>query len=262
MKFFNKENFKKVGQWIWDNKYYIILFIITIILIITQFKSCQNYKNQKAISDHNIAALNDSIHYYKGKNGELVANKMILIGDIETLKLANADLAQQVKDLKLKKPQTVVIVKTETENQQHDTTWVFETEPCDTTIHKDFDFSDKWRTLSGSINYEDESLSLKIDSDKVYADFTFAVEDGQVFVSSNNPYIKYNDIQGITMPEYEPSWSLVVGPSLSLGYDPLGHSRMKSQNDLPFYIGVGVSLTWGYNIKSGGKKLKTYRKRK
>ena len=116
------------------------------------------------------------------------------------------------------------------------------------------------------VREQQEQLTVTIaeianDSDKVYADFTFAVEDNQVYVTSNNPYILYNDIYGFTMPEYEPTWSLVVGPSLFLGYDPIGHARI-SQGDLPFSVGVGVSLTIGYNIKSGGKKTKSYKKKK
>ena len=255
---FTHDNFKKACEWVWDKKYYILMIVIIVFLVITQFKSCQKYKDLKTISDNNIIALTDSVHHYKTKNGELAASKVLLLGDIETLKLANEDLAKQVKNLKLKEPQTIVVVQTETQNQEHNQSWEAS---CDTTIHKEFDFSDDWRKLSGSVDYADEQLSLNIDSDKVYADYTFDVEDNQVYVTSNNPYILYNDIYGITMPEYEPTWSLVVGPSLFLGYDPIGHARI-SQGDLPFSVGVGVSLTIGYNIKSGGKKTISYKKKK
>ena len=41
--------------------------------------------------DHNTKALTDTIRTYKGRNGQLVAEKTILIGDYNTLKDLNKD---------------------------------------------------------------------------------------------------------------------------------------------------------------------------
>ena len=78
----------KVKKFIKDNWLTIIFGVVIIVLVILMMQQCQNTKNQKAISDHNVSALTDSISYYKGKNGELIAEKKILYGDKETLKLA------------------------------------------------------------------------------------------------------------------------------------------------------------------------------
>ena len=90
---FTHDNFKKACEWVWDKKYYILMIVIIVFLVITQFKSCQKYKDLKTISDNNIIALTDSVHHYKTKNGELAASKVLLLGDIETLKLANGSRA-------------------------------------------------------------------------------------------------------------------------------------------------------------------------
>ena len=178
----------KVKKFIKDNWLTIIFGIVIIVLVILMMQQCQNMKDQKAISDHNVSALTDSISYYKGKNGELIAEKKILYGDKETLKLAYDSLYKKMQSMSVKNPSTIVDVNTEINNGENDTTYIIET-TCDSlNVEKDFNFDNKWRKLNGTITFNDDTLGLDIKEDKVNANLTIAIEDGTAHVRSDNPY--------------------------------------------------------------------------
>lgn len=223
----------------WIKKYATILIlgvllVVSVIFGINQFVS----KNQwKKINDNNITALTDSIKYYQGKNGELVAEKTLLLGDMNTLELANKELADKIEDMKLHNPQQVVYVETEIINEVHDTTWIIQNN--DTLIKKDFDFSNKWRVLNGFVQLEDKNLSLSIAEDRVFVNYVLAIKDNKVYLTSDNPYVQYNEIQGITLPKTRKNFSVGVGPAISYGWWP------GMEKPSPFF---GVSLGLYYNL--------------
>lgn len=223
----------------WVKKYATILIlgvllVVSVIFGINQFVS----KNQwKKINDNNITALTDSIKYYQGKNGELVAEKTLLLGDMNTLELANKELADKIEDMKLHNPQQVVYVETEIINEVHDTTWIIQNN--DTLIKKDFDFSNKWRVLNGFVQLEDKNLSLSIAEDRVFVNYVLAIKDNKVYLTSDNPYVQYNEIQGITLPKTRKNFSVGVGPAISYGWWP------GMEKPSPFF---GVSLGLYYNL--------------
>ena len=210
------------------------LLVLAILFGINQTVAKRNLRKQ---NDNNIVALTDSVNFYKSKSGDLVAEKTLLLGDISTLKLANKELADEIEDMKVNKPQQVVYIETEIINEVHDTTWMIE--PNDTLIQKAFDFSNQWRVLNGNIKLQENNLSLNIDNDKVFANFTLAIKDNKVYVKSDNPYVTYDDIQGLTLPKTKKNFSLGVGPTISYGYD------FQHRNFGPF---VGISLGLYYNF--------------
>lgn len=215
----------------------IILGALLVLAILFGINQTVKNRNLKRQNYNNIEALTDSIKYYQGKNGELVAEKTLLLGDMNTLELANKELADKIEDMKIHKPQQVVYYETIIENEVHDTVWVVEEN--DTTIKKDFDFSDQWRILNGFVKLEDKNLSLSIAEDKVLVNYTLAIKDNKVYISSDNPYVKYNEIQGLTLPKTKKNFSLGIGPTISYGYD------FQHRNFGPF---VGVSLGLYYNF--------------
>lgn len=228
---------KELTQWL--KKYATILIlgvllVVSVIFGINQFVS----KNQwKKINDNNITALTDSIKYYQGKNGELVAEKTLLLGDMNTLELANKELADKIEDMKLHNPQQVVYIETEIVNEVHDTAWIIQ--ETDTLVKKDFDFSNQWRTLNGFVQLKDKDLSLSIKEDKVLVNYVLAIKDNKVYLTSDNPYVQYNEIQGITLPKTRKNFSIGVGPAISYSWWP-GMSKPS-----PFF---GVSLGLYYNL--------------
>ena len=226
---------------IW-NKYKSQIILILCLLVCGFFliRSCENNLTNKRIYDNNVKALTEEVQTWKTKAGDLVAEKTVLEGDVNLLKLTNEDLYNQVKALKAK-PKEVVYVKTEIVNEVHDTTFVVDS----TYAKKNFDFSNQWRKLSGFVEYNKPNLNLSINQDITYADFTIAIKDSKVYVTSNNPYIQYNDIQGVVVPKSEPRWSIGVGPQFGIGY---GFINKKPD----VYVGIGLSIN--YNLISFGKK--------
>ncbi len=190
--------------------------------------------------DHNTKALTDTIRTYKGRNGQLVAEKTILIGDYNTLKDLNKELEEQVKNMKVRRPDQVVYVETEVVNEVHDTTYIIDRSLP--VIRKDFDFSNEFRQLAGFMELKDENLGLNITNDRTFVDYTLAIKDGKVYMTSTNPYVQYNEIQGITLPApKKPKFSLGIGPQIGAGYDII--------NKQPGVF-VGVGLNASFNLVS------------
>ena len=78
----------------------IVIVIVFVILCAIAVRSCQDARNDANNQRHNIEALNDSIHYWKTLSGQVVAEKKILIGDLDVLRLTNDSLANQIEELK------------------------------------------------------------------------------------------------------------------------------------------------------------------
>ena len=68
-------------------------------------------------------------------------------------------------------------------------------------ITRNFDFSNKFRTLNGNVFVSDGNLGLNIENDIIRFDYTAAFKDGQLYITSDNPYVQYNNITGIQVPK-------------------------------------------------------------
>ena len=226
---------------IW-NKYksQIILVLCLLVCIFFLIRSCENNLANKRIYDNNVKALTEQIQTWETKTGDLVAEKTVLEGDVKLLKQTNEELYEQVKKLKAR-PKEVVYIETEIINEVHDTTFIVDSN----YIKKYFDFSDQWRTLTGFVEYNNPNLNLTFTKDITKADFTVAIKDSKVYITSNNPHIVYNDIQGVVLPKKEPMFPISTGPSFSAGYGLIN-------KNFDFYAGWSVII--GYNIKSFGRK--------
>ena len=199
--------------------YNILIWCIIMILCVMLIRNCQKRNDIEDINNHNIEALTDSIHYYKDAYGRECASKTILYGDINLLKKANDSLAKYVETL-IKKPDHVVYIKNDIVREKKDTCW--QKTPVDTVKH--FDFSDKWRILEGNVSINKNDISLSIDKDIVYADFVIAVKDGRAYVSSSNPYVHTNDIEGYVLPKERKKW-FHAGPCIGVGIGTDGKVR-------------------------------------
>ncbi len=220
----------------------ILILIIVVLCINTIFtiKGCQQYKKQ---NNQNLIALTDTIKYYTTKNGETYVSKEMLIGDLNSLKIVNDSLYRIIKEMKLKKPESIVYINSQIDNGQKDTVWIINNDTVyeKKYLSKDFNFNNEYRELEGNVSLKDSTLSLSIDKDKVFFDYTLAIENNKVYVKSNNPYIKYNDIQGIELPKPKKSiWGITVGPSIGYGYD---------FNGKKFGPNIGINATVGIKIK-------------
>lgn len=195
----------------------ILPWVLAILFGVMCVQQCQDKKTAQKNAKHNTYALTDSIKYYKDKYGNVIAEKAILIGDIKTLADANDSLAKRIKAM-VKNPEQVVYVDHVIEFEKHDTVWNIKNNEIlvKQNLKRSFDFSNKWRTLAGNISVRDTTLGLTIDQDKVNADFAIAIKNGRAYVSSSNPYVHVNDIQGFQLPKERKKW-FHIGPSAGVG---------------------------------------------
>ena len=229
---------------IWNNYKIHIIYILIILCLgticVTSINSCTDAKKS---SIQNIVALTDSIKQYSGKNSELVAQKTILEGDIELLKQTNKDLYDKLNSIKVNDPNTVIQVSGNIDynSVKKDTVWVCQKEQTessvvsDSIIYKNFDFSNKYRELTGTVWKKDSLIGLNIEKDKMFFDYTIAIKNDQLYITSDNPYVQYNSLTGyVNQIPKEKKWS--IGPVIGVGFSTSGK--------ITPYIGVGLS----YNL--------------
>lgn len=191
-----------------ENKHYIILYTLICLLFVSLLCSMKKCTQWSDMNYTNITALTDTIKYYKSKSEQLIAQKSILVGDMNILKQVNDSLYNIIKkDIKVNSPDNVIYINTIIKDTtSKDTCWLIKQDTVNNiyNINKNFDFSDKYRTLKGytyynkDINNKIDTLGTVITDNNMFVDFTVVQKDNQVYISSSNPYIQYNKIIGIT----------------------------------------------------------------
>ena len=220
----------KLIEFLESVKTHLIYIVIIIALLSILSISMRNCQENKQLYNNNITALVDSVSFYKAKNGELVASKSLLEGDMSLLKKTNSELANELNSMKVKNPEQVVKIVTEYIKTPSDTVWTIDS--TNVNITKQFDFTDDYRSLAGDVYLKNDMLGLNISKDEVYANYTLAIKDNKAYITTNNPYIKISDIQGITIPTPKTK-HFYLGPSINFGYDPI-------QNKPTFNVGVSI----------------------
>lgn len=208
----------------------VVAFFVFITLSINK---CTYYKN---VNDKNIIALTDSVKYYKGKYGNEVAKKTMIETDCKNLQIINDSLYRMIQSMQVKKPDMVIGGSSSIDNGKHDTLWVpTVTEITSKNIYRKFDFSNQYRELTGNVSYTNDTLGLHIEKDIMQFKYALAVKDNVVYMTSDNPYVKFNSITGLTIPKQKKEKKFGIGPSVFGGYSNRG-----------FVYGIGIGLQ--YNL--------------
>ena len=208
----------------------VVAFFVFITLSINK---CTYYKN---VNDKNIIALTDSVNYYKGKYGNEVAKKTMIETDCKNLQIINDSLYRMIQSMQVKKPDIVIGGSTSIDNGKHDTVWVLTvTEITSKNIYKKFDFSNQYRELTGNVSYTNDTLGLYIEKDIMQFKYALAVKDNVVYMTSDNPYVKFNSITGLTIPKQKKEKKFGIGPSVFGGYSNKG-----------FVYGFGIVLHYNF----------------
>ena len=213
---------------------YVIIILVLAGALSSSIQQCSDIKQEYK---NNIAALNDTIHEYKAKNGNLVATKLAFESDLKTLELLNEDLCNEIDNLKMKGNATnATYFEGIIENPQVDTAFIVKHDTISKGFSHDFAFNNEYRTLEGNVKYQNDSVGVKIQKDEIKFDYTVAMDDkNNIYITSKNPYVKYNQLTGFQVhKEKQKRWS--IGPAVGVGYDPL-------QNR--FGINLGVSFNYG-----------------
>lgn len=208
----------------------VVAFFVFMTLSINK---CTYYKN---VNDKNIIALTDSVKYYKGKYGNEVAKKTMIETDCKNLQNINDSLYRMIQNMQVNKPDIVIGGSTSIDNGKHDTVYIpTSTEITSKNIYRKFDFSNKYRELTGNVSYTNDTLGLYIEKDIMQFKYALAVKDNVVYMTSDNPYVKFNSITGLTIPKQKKEKKFGIGPSIFGGYSNKG-----------FVYGVGIGLQYNF----------------
>ena len=231
---------KKLGQMVLTfvrNHKRILIEVFSVVaffvFITWSINKCTYYKN---VNDKNIIALTDSVNYYKGKFGNEVAKKAIIETDCKNLQIINDSLYRMIQSMQVKKPDIVIGGSTSIDNGKHDTVYIpTVTEITSKNIYRKFDFSNQYRELTGNVSYTNDTLGLYIEKDRMQFKYALAVKDNVVYMTSDNPYVKFNSITGLTIPKQKKEKKFGIGPSVFGGYSNKG-----------FVYGIGIGLQYNF----------------
>lgn len=231
---------KKLGQMVLTfvrNHKRILIEVFSVVaffvFITWSINKCTYYKN---VNDKNIIALTDSVNYYKGKYGNEVAKKTMIETDCENLQIINDSLYRMIQSMQVKKPDIVIGGSTSIDNGKHDTIYIpTVAEITSKNIYRKFDFSNQYRELTGNISYTNDTLGLYIEKDRMQFKYALAVKDNVVYMTSDNPYVKFNSITGLTIPKQKKEKKFGIGPSVFGGYSNKG-----------FVYGIGIGLQYNF----------------
>lgn len=203
------------------------------IFITTAVNRCSYYKN---VNNKNIIALTESVKYYKGKYGYEVAKKTMIETDCKNLQIINDSLYNMIKNMQVKKPDIVIGGLTSVDNGKHDTIYAPTVTEIDSkNIYRRFDFSNQYRELAGNVSYTNDTLGLHIEKDRIQFKYALAIKDNVVYITSDNPYVKFNSITGLTIPKQKKEKKFGIGPSVFGGYGNKG-----------FVYGIGIGLQYNF----------------
>ena len=235
---------------LWENNKRTIIEVLVMILLfvwaLSSMQRCSTMKLEYNTAQNNIVALTDSITYFESKTGELVAQKTMLTGEIKDLKESHSkelnDLYNELNSMKRKNVQLAAQIDVLIENPARDTVWKYDSVLVVQSLVQPFQFKDKWRNLSGNIMLNDNKMGLNINEDQVFFDYTVAVDDGLIYIKSDNPYVTYNQITAIQEQQKKPKrWN--IGFQAGFGFQ---YGMFSKNVDAGPYLGVGVSYGFGF----------------
>jgi hypothetical protein len=150
-----------------------------------------------------------SAKYYKSKAGEIIAFNKSLEIQLKDLKRERADLMAEVKNMRIKRPQTITRTVTRTE---YDTLWMtFETEiPCE-EFTSEIVYLDKWIEIYGFVNQD----GVMIES--IYIPDTVTLVVGQhkretiIAVKHANPNVTVAEVENYVIKRKRFAWKEFAG---------------------------------------------------
>lgn len=261
MKNLNLQNIKdflyKTFQFIIKN--FKNIFLICLILYIFYLGSSYlNVKDNLYNTTLNYEASIDSLRITKNKLGDLVYSKKIYIKSIDELKKENNSLYKEIDKLKYSEKKNLIEISKLSVSLNHlkdSINQTYDSSYKELNQYKyNFELSDKYRTLEGYTIVHSQCIPdssfFYLEKDSIYVDFVITkkeINSGiELGVSTDNPYVKVNDIQGsiVNIDKFEKyqkqkKWGLGVGIGISSGYDLLNKS---------IFIGPSIQFSINYNL--------------
>jgi hypothetical protein len=250
----------------------LLIFILTaliIVLMLLNFKSCGDLREQKALALQNEEAMKKELVVEKNKSGFYQTSVVAFEGKIKDIEKYSEDLAKEIKDLRNRKPE--VIIKTQVVfvgdtgtaknslvdkgNGNYDLDWNFVSPDSSRILKGKSSFNAKANI------FENKTYSLNILpgtttilQDELKMDFVVGVAKNkktgfdEIFVTPKNPNVHVSKLEGAVIPKQKPR-------DFSISAQ-IGYGVVYGNGNLTFgpYTGIGLS----YNLAGLFRKTKVF----
>ena len=243
-------------DWI-KNNWSKILLIVFGVVIIALLMNTTCTKRRLDIAENNLVAMNDVLHTYKLKNGELMYEKQGYIAKVGELEKFIGIKEKEIKDIE-KQLKSAVATIAKLEGQLHADSLVMHDSVAvlpDSTAQIFFDYNDSWLSLDGTTNYNIKHSTSNTILNCIHMEIPLKVgttEDNKWFATTPNPYVQFTSIEGANISKSKPkrhSIGFSAGLGLGVGYGiciPPSGGTVSSGITLGTVIFAGVSYTYKF----------------
>ena len=192
---------------------------IAFALLIVSYNTCNSYKDNYNEQSNLIVSMQDSIKYYKNKQGESVAQISLLQGTRENLLklIGNQDL--RLSKL-IKNKSRVGSVFTQT--TKIDTVLITKVDTVDGVVERNASINDKWMTIE--IKERNDSLRANVEMrDEISVAFRkvpqgfLKPKKSVVEVTNANPYVKITGLRSFEIPQKKSNAKIWLGLGIGAG---------------------------------------------
>jgi hypothetical protein len=224
----------------------IILCVLCLVLI--GVTTCQHKDN--SILENNIAALNDSVHTYQLKNGELMYEKQGYIAEKAELEKYIGIKESEIKEIEKKLKSALATIANLRAQVRIDTVQMrdsIEVLP-DSTYNCHFNYNDKWLAINGTTQVKLDPFNSHTILNNINMEVPLKVgmtKDNKWFVTSENPYVQFTQVEGANLDSNKQKrWSLSLQVGLG-GFVGYGASFPVHSGTVQSGIVAGVGLYGG-----------------
>lgn len=192
---------------------------IAFALVIISYNTCNNYKNNYDEQSNLIVSMQDSVKYYKNKQGEFVAQIANLQGSKENLLRVIGDQDKKLARLIKSNARAGAVFAQTT---KIDTVLITKTDTVNGIIERNSSISDKWMTIE--VKEKDDSLRAKVEMrDELSVSFKnvsqglFKKKKSVVEVTNANPYVKIEGLRSFEIPQKKSNLKFWVGVGIGAG---------------------------------------------
>lgn len=188
-------------------------------LIVIQYSTCNNYRNNYNEQSNLIVSMQDSIKYYKNKQGEFVAQVATLQGSKDNLLRIIGGQDKKLANLIKKNSRSGAIFAQTT---KIDTVLITKVDTVDGIIERNSSISDKWMKIE--VKEKNDSLRTKVEMrDEISVSFRdvrqglFKRKKSVVEVTNANPYVKIEGLRSFEIPRKKSNAKFWVGVGIGAG---------------------------------------------
>ena len=219
----------------------IALFVLLGIFVFLYHRNCVKSKEIEQYKQNWVAA-NDSVKYYKLKNGELMAERASFI-------LSEADMKEQLemtdselRELKKKLGSTLnQLAKVQSEVHVDSIYIISGPDTIGTDfISAPFHYSDEWLSISGRFECRPGVVCTLLSEINLPIPLTIGSSmNNKFFASTPNPYVRITEINSVVTPQKKKHFGIGLNIGPSVGWNLI---TMRP------YVGLGLNIGINYNF--------------